>query len=432
MNKSATRTEHRKAWWTAAVAGMASYLDAGAIVTTGTALTLFQDELGITPAQFGQLSALLTGLIAVGALIGGNLADRFGRKRIFTLTIVAYAIGAAILVAAPGVEALYIGIALLGFASGADLPPSLAMIAEVAPEGHHGKMVSLSHVLWITAIPVVNVFGVFVGGMGASGARIMYAHLLIMSIIVLVLRFSLPESQLWRAKKAAADSSELNRTSVKELLTGSYRPALIGLALFFAFSNIAANTLGQFTVYLYVNVGGTDVSVASAMNLIGLACGFVGMLLLMTIIDSKYRMVGFVVGAIAVIISFLIPGIVGVTVVTLVIMGVIYNFANGFAGEPLFKVWSQELFPTEHRSTAQGIGIAFTRAVAAAVALVTPAIVEIGPQVLFFFLAGVVVIAACIGFFGVSRMSQVLEKEKSEAADEGGTSLVDSSPTKAD
>ncbi len=61
MQSTPTRAERRKAWWTAAVAGMASYLDAGAIVTTGTALTLFQDELGISPAQFGQLSALLTG-----------------------------------------------------------------------------------------------------------------------------------------------------------------------------------------------------------------------------------------------------------------------------------------------------------------------------------------------------------------------------------
>ncbi len=366
-------------------------------------------------------------MIAVGALVGGNLSDRFGRKRIFTLTIIVYAIGAAILVAAPGVGALYIGIILIGFASGADLPPSLAMIAEVAPEGHHGKMVSLSHVLWITAIPVVNVFGVFVGGMGADGARIMYAHLLVMSLLVLVLRMWLPESPMWTANKLAVDTGRLDRTSIKVLLTGSFRPALIGLSLFFAFSNIAANTLGQFTVYLYVNVGGTDVSVASAMNLIGLACGFLGMLLLMTIVDSKYRMVGFAVGAIAVIISFLIPGVLGVTVVTLVIMGVIYNFANGFAGEPLFKVWSQELFPTEHRSTAQGIGIAFTRAVAAAVALVTPALIELGPQVLFFFLAGIIVIAACIGFFWVSRMSHVLQQEKSEGVEEAAASAPDAS-----
>jgi inositol transporter-like SP family MFS transporter len=61
-------------WWVGVVAGMASYIDAAAIVSSGIALVIYQAALGITPDQIGVLSAALTFCIAVGALVGG----RFG------------------------------------------------------------------------------------------------------------------------------------------------------------------------------------------------------------------------------------------------------------------------------------------------------------------------------------------------------------------
>ena len=105
----------RKAWWIAGVAGMASYLDAGAIVTTGTALVLYQEPFGLTPGQIGQLSALLTVMIAVGALIGGRVGDKYGRRRVFSVTMVLFALGALALMLAPGVGVLYLGVILIGF-----------------------------------------------------------------------------------------------------------------------------------------------------------------------------------------------------------------------------------------------------------------------------------------------------------------------------
>ena len=59
------------------------------------------------------------------------------------------------------------------------------------------------------------------------------------------------------------------------------------------------------------------------------------------------------------------PLVFGVTAVTLVVMGVLGALGGAIAGEPMYKIWSQELFPTSHRSTAQGITIAFARLVAA-------------------------------------------------------------------
>lgn len=406
--------ERRRAWWTAGVAGMASYLDAGAIVTTGTALVLYQEPMGISAAQFGQLSGLLTLMIGIGALVGGNLSDRFGRRRVFTVTVTLYAIGALLLAAAPGVGALYIGILLLGFASGADLPPSLAMIAEAAPENDEGKMVTFSHVLWMVAIPVVNVFGIIVGDMGAAGARIMYGHLLVVAAVVLLLRLRLPESPLWTRHSIDVKTGAVDRTSLRRLFSRRWLPTLVGVALFYAITNIAANTNGQFSQYLLVNVVGTDVSTASAVSLIGLACSLAASFFLMRIVDTRYRMLGFVLGSIAAIIACLVPAIIGISIAAVIIFGVVYGISGIVSGEPMFKVWSQELIPTEHRSTAQGISIAFARAVAAAVGLVTPMIMEYSAELMFVALAGVILVAGLIGLFWVSRRPRVLQDEKTE------------------
>lgn len=430
MARQKTTPERRKAWWTAGVAGMASYMDAGAIVTTGTALVLYQEEFGITTGQYGQLSALLTGMIAIGALLGGPLADRFGRRRVFVLTLMVYIVAAAILVFAPGIVWLYAGIFLLGFSSGADLPPSLAMIAESAPEGEEGKFVTVSHALWMIVIPIVNVIGIFVGEMSGQGARLMYAHLLIVAVIVLILRWRLPESDLWKTKRTAVESGTIDRSSLKILFGRTYVWALIGVSLFYAIQNVAANTNGQFAILLFTEVAGASVSTASLLNVIAVLVGLIGTFLVMRLSDTRFRMPFFLIGTLLAITAWLVPAVAGVTVVTIALMAGIFWFAQQPSGEPMFKIWSQEIFPTEYRGAAQGIAIAFTRAVAAGAALLTPYVLEYSMTVFFVSVAAVVTIAGVIGYFWVSRMPQVIHREKAEAL-QGAEAIAHDAPPAA-
>lgn len=111
-------------WWVALICGMASYIDSAAIVSSGTALVLYQHSIGITEGQIGALSATLTLSIAVGALTGGRLGDRYGRRRVFLTTMAMIVIGSALLVLAPGFAMLMVGMMLVGLGSGADLPVS--------------------------------------------------------------------------------------------------------------------------------------------------------------------------------------------------------------------------------------------------------------------------------------------------------------------
>ncbi|MDU5949779.1 MAG: MFS transporter, partial [Paenibacillus macerans] len=75
------------------VAALANYIDAGSIVAGSAGLSLWVDYLGLNDSQIGLLGAMSANAIsaAIGALIGGYLADKVGRKKIYTTSMVAYA-----------------------------------------------------------------------------------------------------------------------------------------------------------------------------------------------------------------------------------------------------------------------------------------------------------------------------------------------------
>jgi inositol transporter-like SP family MFS transporter len=318
---------------------------------------------------------------------------------------------------------LYAGVVLLGFAAGADLPVSMAMISESAPPGKKGKMVTFSHVLWMAGVLVVMALGILVGDLGEVGARILYGHLLLVALIVLVLRTGLPESREWTRTRLETTSAHSNLNSLRHLVRSRYLVPLVATGLFYSIANVAANTNGQFSTYLYINVAGASVATASAFGLLGFGCSFIGMFLTMRIVDTRWRMPVFAVATAISIAAFIIPAALGVSTWTLAVMGVLYSVGGAIAGEPMFKVWSQELFPTSYRSSAQGITIAFTRIVAAAIALITPQIISAGAQALFIFLILTTLASCLIGILWLARIPKA-----SGTVSERDTELVVSGP----
>ncbi|WP_029150402.1 MFS transporter [Microbacterium indicum] len=401
-------------WYVAILSGMVSYLDAGAIVTTGTALVIFRQSFGIDDLQYGLLSALLTVSIGVGALIGGPAGDRLGRKPVFMTTLALYVVGAILMISAPGVEMLYPGILLLGFASGADLPVSMAMIAEAATDRNRGKMVTFTHILWMGAVIVVGFLGTAVGNMGLPGARIMYAHLGVIALVVLILRIGLPESQAWVNSRniVLPGTTARKQSAFRLLLTPRYLTAMIATGLFYALANIAANTNGQFGALLYVEVAGATVSTASLVSTLVTFVSVAALFLMMRVVDGRRRMVWFAAMSVLALVAFLVPPTFGITVATLVVFGVLYSISGAVAGEPMFKVWAQELFPTQIRATSQAIMIAFTRFVAAGVGVFTPSLITLGPNIVFYFMAATSVVACAIGIFWIARMPKATDDDQ--------------------
>ena len=389
---------------------MASYLDAGCIVTLGGSLVLYKDQFGLGAGSIRALSALMTFLFAVGALVGGRLGDRFGRRRVFTVTMIGLAAGIALMAGAQNVAMLYIGVAIVGFNIGADLPVSMAMINEEAPPGAKARLVAFSHVLWMAAIGAVLAVQALAGGLGTTGGRIMWLHLLVVAIVVLVLRSRMPESQEWAAARARAESGELEDVeghrldAGREMLRRPFIYPLVALGLFYGIVNLSANTGGQFATLLYTELAGVSVSTAGVLGLIVLGISFFSALGFMRIIERPNRMAFFLTGGMLYIVAQVLPLVFGVSTVTLVLWQALGGIGGAFAGEPMWKIWSQELFPTLLRSSAQGATTFFTRVLAAVVALWTPLLIQAGPSILFGFLTACVTFTTALGWFWIRRM----------------------------
>jgi inositol transporter-like SP family MFS transporter len=120
----------RQQWKWSALAGMASYLDAGSIVALSAGLAMFKTMFGLSDGAVGVLAAIGPNALgcALGALGGGWLGDKLGRKRIYQYDLLVYAAGILCSALAVNREMLFLGTFVVGVAVGADVPTSLALV----------------------------------------------------------------------------------------------------------------------------------------------------------------------------------------------------------------------------------------------------------------------------------------------------------------
>ena len=403
-------------WWITIVCGMASYIDACAIIGSGIALVIYQHSIGITSEQISILSSALILCIAFGALIGGRLGDRYGRRSVFIVTMVMILAGSAMLTLMSLFDWLLFGTILVGLGAGADLPVSLASIAEVATNENRGKLLGFSQIMWILGILGALLCASVVGDLGRTGGQIMYGQVGVIAFITMILRIGIPESEKWKTAHtdllSGSNTFEARRSSIKDLLKKPFLKPFIALLVFYPLTNLGANTNGQFGTYLWVNVAGKGVEFASRINLISLFISFIWSYWFMRISDTPKRFFYFKLGAGAMILMYLIPALFGFTTLTLIISGLLGGIGLGFAFEAIMKLWTQESFSTLLRTTAQGSIIFAARILAAALAIITPQMMDSCPRTLYFMLTGISFLGLAAAWFGFRDGSDVKEQSR--------------------
>lgn len=419
-SKAATTQKAPNPWWVGLVCGMASYIDAAAIVGTGIALVIYQHTIGLDPGQIGWLSGALTFFVAIGAIVGGKVGDSFGRRSVFIVTMAVILTGAALATFATDFSMLLFGVALIGIGTGADLPVSLATIAEASSDANRGKIIGFSNMLWLVGIISAVAIATFTGNLGRIGGQLLFGQVAVIALLVLIARFSIPESATWLEAKADdganVASGTADRVAVRDLITGPYKKPFFALMAFYALTNLAANTQGQFTTYLWVNVVGKDVQFASMIGLLSFPLFILFGLWFMRIVDGRHRFVYFTLGAIAYAASYFIPAILGFSFETMLTYTLLNGVGGAFAFEGIMKVWTQESFPTLLRTTAQGTILAVARFAAALLATVTPLLISSGPKILFAGLGAVVTVGVTIAWlvFHKAPRNQLQGEERPE------------------
>jgi inositol transporter-like SP family MFS transporter len=392
----------KRLWKVATLSGMASYLDAALIVSIGVNLAIYRDAYDMGVWMAGAISAIVTICIAVGSLVGGRLADVFGRRRLYNLDILCYAVGAIIITLAPDDITLLVGVLLAGLAAGADLPTSLAVVSDAAPDHARGRLIAFTQVMWMLGIIVVVFVGFALSDTGMLGARLITGHLAVAALLTWHLRSRLelatgpdPEQDRVSAEKPA----EQQGVALKNVWT---RAALVPMLATFAFYvtwGLGANTMGQFTTYLLVTVSGASQSVATGINLACLPIGLVLTLAFVRIADGPRRDRMFYIATVVQIAAFAIGTLTLGAIVGFLVFYVLYQLSYPFAGEANYKVWSQLTLPADTRGTTQGITYAVSRGVFAGVAFVTPALLDRSPSLLLWVITGCMALSALAGLY---------------------------------
>ncbi len=415
------RPLHARPWWVAVVSGMASYIDSAAITGFSTSLVILQRDLGMEQWQVGVAAGALTLSIAFGALVGGRLGDRFGRRPVFTVTMMLIVVAVIALLLAPSFSVVLIGAVLLGLGTGADLPVSLSTIAESADDRNRGRLLGFSNLLWIVGIVVNTVLASVVGDWGRAGAQVLFAHIGVVAALVLLGRLTIPESPSWIAaraeRRAGVQTVRADRARIGDLLRPPYVVPFLALLAFYGLTNLVANTSGQFGTYIVVTYGGATVGQAALIALPMVPVAVLGYLWFMKIADGPRRFVYFQIGAALMIVSKLLVVVVGLNLVSYAISALLAAVGGAFAFEGIMKVWTQESFPTLLRSTAQGAIIAVGRFAAAGLAVVTPLLLESGVTFMYTLLTLFNVLGlGCAWYVFRRRRTQVFDEETADPA----------------
>lgn len=423
MSAMTQNLQPQRPWRTAILCGMASYLDAAALVASGTAVSvLYAPSLGLTPVTIGVVLACQQFSFAVGALLGGRLGDRFGRRRLLTSALILFAIGMVVLATAGSPWMLIVGAILAGLGIGSDLPVALAMANEVAPPSKKGRMVVLSQLMWTLGIASVQLVVSFVGHLGATGARILFAGLLVVAVGVLGFRILLPESAEWQAARQNANRQRQQHTggTIRFDRLGHVfrRPvvyAVLATAIYYATWNVGASINGKYGGYIWTEHAGGDIETFSRFSLLALPLIFLAGLLFMAVVDSRRRRLWTAIGTILIICGWAPLALFGASQATMLAVVFLTGVGSCLAGEPLYKVWSQELIPTLLRGTSQGMTMATTRVVAAILALVVPSILAANTSVVFIGIFIFAVVSAAVWLFWIPRLSTARELEQPAA-----------------
>ncbi len=403
------------------LAGLANYIDAGSIVAGSAALALWAELYHMSTTTIGLIGAFSANAISagVGALIGGVLCDRFGRKRIYQYDMLFYAFGMAWLTFAWAPWMIVTGFVLVGLAVGADIPASWSLIAELAPKHERARFAGIAQILWYLGPVVVLSLGLLLAPFGLLGIRLIFGHLLVLALVLTLLRSRMHESRYWEEARVAEDHAA--RADWRQLLQPKYLKSILFLIGMYGFWNLWAGTNGFFFPYILRTVGGQSQQASVALQGLNFALGIFSILFVfMRLSDKVNQRALFLTSALLQVAGMSLLAVFPLTGGIAVIHVLIMATAVGFGAQSFFQLWSAELFPTLLRSTAQGVTFAVVRIGLGCFSFFVPMLTATGFHTLAWILVGFLAISALIGWLGAPRNEgKSLEEIEAERAAAG-------------
>jgi putative MFS transporter len=365
-------------------------LSAGGTFLDGFDLTVIAVAMPMIAAEWDvgafEKSLLVSSAIIgsfIGAVVLGNLTDRFGRKAMYVVDLLAFVVFAALCAFSQDIWQLVIFRFLLGVGIGADYPISATLVSEFASKRGRGKLSTSLGAMWFVGAVAAYLVGLAVMPLGDLAWRALLLVGALFALIVFIFRVKLPESPRWLIQHGKVDKARdvvegitgVRPTSAE--VVGESQPIKMPLSVLFK-GRQRARTLfvcgfwfcystAYYGISMYTPTilepftNGSHVSVIIGSGVVALL-GLLGAIVGMNLVDFWGRR------------PLIITSFAGLTV-ALVILALVVSPSMGFlialfsvavlfansGGGILNFVYPTELFPTALRATGSGLATSVSR-----------------------------------------------------------------------
>ena len=397
-----------------------------------------------TPGLFGTtgiasfIAALFSGLF-VGTIGCGFLADRFGRRSVFTISLLWYTVANVMVALQNDAFGLNLWRFVSGIGLGVEMVTIGAYLSEMAPKHMRGKAFACSQAIGFCCVPTISALAYLLTDtkpLGLDGWRWVVLVGAAAAVLIGLLRFTLPESPRWLARHGRLSEADaiLRRLEAEaerhvgrplpppgppepvsavgtfaDLWKPPTRARVILLSLFNVFQTIGFYGFQNWVPTLLISQG-VDITKSLGYTMLIAIAAPMGPLIGFALgdkIERKWIICGS--AALLLVCGLIFGGTREGAVI--VAMGLMMQIAaNGMSYS--FHAYQQELFPTGIRARAAGFVYSWSRLSVIFSSFVIAYILKVaGAPGVFAFIAGAMaVVIFIIGVFGPRVSGVALEK----------------------
>ena len=142
--------------------GIAWLFDAMDVGMLSFVIAALHKEWQLSTVEMGWIGSVSSIGMAVGAILFGMMADRFGRKAILILTLLVFSIGSGISAFATGYGIFLVLRFIIGAGLGGELPVASTLVSESVPVEKRGRSVVLLESFWAAGWLLAAIISYFV------------------------------------------------------------------------------------------------------------------------------------------------------------------------------------------------------------------------------------------------------------------------------
>ncbi|WP_261306401.1 MFS transporter [Paenibacillus andongensis] len=352
MNKTKLLREpaKRKLLFSAGISWLFDAMDVGIISFIVAALAV---EWKLGAQQIGLLAAINSIGMAVGALLAGSLADRYGRRMVLLGTLIIFSAASGLSALATSFVILCILRFVTGVGLGGELPVASTLVSESFPVNERGRAVVLLESFWACGWIVAALIAYFV--IPTYGWRMAFVIGALPALYALYLRRSIQDSPRYTELRSRKLSF---RQRVASVWSSKHRRST--LTLWILWFTVVFSYYGMFlwlpTVMVLKGFGLVKSFQYVLIMTLAQLPGYFTAAYLIEKFGRKFVLVTYLLLTAASAIWFSSAETEGM----LIAAGVSLSFFNLGAWGAMYA-YTPELYPTEVRSTGVGLAASFGR-----------------------------------------------------------------------